>query len=89
MFILYSDKKSEGDFSWGSVSRLNPNSCWATHYYNRVVLAHISRATKDFNEKQQAEKEIEIADRKMKFWERMDGFILDSAKAIVKERYKI
>ena len=87
MFFVYGNETSKGDFNMGSVYKMNPNSAWANHYYNRKVLEHIARATKDYAEKHQAEKEIAIADRKMAFWERLPDFAVDNAKSIVKKRY--
>jgi hypothetical protein len=58
---------------------MNPNSQWATHSYNHFVLEHIAKASKDFNERQQARKEMDVAERKMTFWERHDMF--DEAQA--------
>lgn len=87
MFYIYGNETSQGDFNMGSVYKMNPNSAWANHYYNRKVLEHIARATQDYAEKHQAEKEISIADRKMKFWERFPNFSLEAARSTVKERY--
>ena len=87
MFYIYGNESSSGDFNMGSVYKMNPNSAWANHYYNRKVLEHIARATKDYAEKHQAEKEIAIADRKMTFWERLPDYDLNTARATVKERY--
>ena len=87
MFFVYGNETSKGDFNMGSVYKMNPNSAWANHYYNRKVLEHIARATKDYAEKHQAEKEIAIAERKMAFWERLPDFAVDNAKSIVKKRY--
>ena len=87
MFFVYGNETSKGDFNMGSVYKMNPNSAWANHYYNRIVLKHIARETKDYAEKHQAEKEIAIADRKMAFWERLPDFALDNAKSIVKKWY--
>ena len=88
MFYIYGNETSQGDFKMGSIYKMNPNSTWANHYYNRKVLEHISRATKDYAEKHQAEKEIAIADRKMAFWERIHpDFDLENARSIVKKRY--
>ena len=87
MFFVYGNDKHSGEFRMGSVYKMNPNSCWATHFYNRKVLEHIARATKDYAEKHQAEKEIGMADRKMSFWEKLPDFDLNNARSIVKKRY--
>ena len=89
MFLIYDNKPFEKEFNWSDIYRMDPNRCWATHFYNRHVLAYISRTTTDMNEKFQAEKEIKLADRKMQFWERISDFDLDSARDYVKNRYGV
>lgn len=72
--IFYDDGNAKnGNFNWSSLSRMNPNSVWATHSYNHFVLTHIFR-NGNTSEKMQASKELEIAERKMKFWSRQPGF---------------
>jgi hypothetical protein len=47
---------------------------WAMHTYNRICLQHISATTRDFREKAQAEREIQICDRKRAWWEKHPNF---------------
>jgi hypothetical protein len=75
MAIFYdSGNAKNSDFNPSFLKRLNPNSQWANHSYNHFVLQHIAKTTKDFRERTEARNELEIAERKMKFWERQPGF---------------
>ena len=85
MSIFYNDEKTP--FT-GSISSFNPNSQWANHSYNLFVLSHMSKTSTDRNERCQVEKEIIIADRKIKFWERHPDFDLTSALGYRKKFYK-
>lgn len=69
-------------------SRMNPNSQWANHSYNHFVLKHIYLTSTDPREKMQASKEISIAERKMKFWERQRGFLQSTAFNWRRQIYK-
>jgi hypothetical protein len=89
MSILYDEGKAKGDFNWGRVQKMNPNSQWATHSYNHFVLAHIAKASKDFNERWQARKEMDVAERKMTFWERQDMFDEAQARFYRKKFYRM
>ena len=89
MSILYDEGKAKGDFNWGRVQNMNPNSQWATHSYNYFVLEHIAKASKDFNERWQARKEMDVAERKMTFWERQDMFDEAQARFYRKKFYRM
>lgn len=74
MAIFYDEGNAKNSNFNINISRMNPNTQWANHSYNWIVLEHISKASTDFHEKAQARKEMEIAERKMKFWERQPKF---------------
>lgn len=60
---------------------------WKTHCYNYFVLKFISERTNDAREKCQARKEMEIAERKMKYMEKhpnYDRFICEKYLAQLK-----
>jgi hypothetical protein len=88
MAIFYDDGNARGGFAI-NISRLNPNSQWANHSYNHFVLMHIYRNSPDTREKIQAGKELEIAERKMKFWERQSRFNQAEADMWRKEIYQM
>lgn len=88
MAIFYDlGNAKNSDFNPNLIWKMNPNSQWANHSYNHIALEHIAKASKDFNERQQARKEIEIAERKMKFWERHPDFEKDHALFYRKKYY--
>ena len=79
-FIFYDTIESAKNFSPSINPRnLNPNTQWAHHSYNHFVLSHISRNTPDPKEREQAKKELMIAERKINYWQRSPAFHLDSA----------
>lgn len=59
-------------------SRCDAVKCYMDHYKNLLVLEFMS-ANGDFKERAQANLEIEICKRKMKFWERQANFVNDEA----------
>lgn len=79
MSFFYSDNSAQ--FT-GNVplSRLNKNAQWRKHLDNLMFLEFVSKNTKDFREKMQAEKEIPIARRKMAFWAKFHDFDDEQAK---------
>ncbi len=90
MAIFYDQGNAKNkDFNFGMIQKMNPNSNWANHSYNHFVLTHIAKNSDNFNERAQARKEIEIAERKMKFWERHPDFELDHAQFYRKKYYRM
>jgi len=88
MAIFYDDGNAKGGFHI-DIKRMNPNSQWANHSYNHFVLKHIYMNSPDTREKIQAAKELEIAERKMTFWERQSRFNQDEANWWRKEIYRM
>lgn len=60
---------------------------WGKHYSNMLALDMITKTTKDFDIKRRAFEEIDIARRKMMFWERFPEFNTQSA-AIIAQNIK-
>jgi hypothetical protein len=90
MFIFYPPKEPRSEpMSFEGYERWNANKHWATHFYNKVALTHIAKATRDLNEKQTALAEIGIAEDKQKWWERHPNFSLEGAKIVLKRDYGI
>lgn len=89
MAIFYDlGNAKNSDFNPSLIWKMNPNSQWANHSYNYIALEHIAKASNDFNERQQARKELEIAQRKMKFWERHPDFEESHALFYRKKYYR-
>lgn len=89
-FIFYkSDNAKNGSFDISRLKTMNPNSKWAEHSYNHMILDHIARATKDVKERAQASRELEIAVRKMKYWERHPEFDPSRALFLRKKYYMV
>lgn len=90
MSFIYSDTKEP--FS-GSIdfTRINATKKYLEHYENLLQLEFIANNTANRVERAQCEKEMDIARRKMSYWERMPNFsreemVLGCAKA--KEKWK-
>lgn len=56
-----------------NVWKMNPNKAFMSHYANFLYLDFILN-NGDYQERQQARKELVICERKMKFWERHPDF---------------
>lgn len=90
MNIFYETGNAKNsDFNPFTILKMNPNSAWANHSYNHFVLCHIFHNSSDPREKIQAGKEIEIAERKMTFWERHREFDRESAEYYRKKYYRM
>ena len=53
--------------------------CYLKHFENLLLLQFLANHSPDRNERHQATKEMAIAERKMKFWERHHNFERDRA----------
>lgn len=73
MFLVYSDTKEPftGQLNWND---LDPNAIWKKHLENHFYLNFILHKSHMALEKIQAGKEIDIAERKMKFWSKHPFF---------------
>ena len=68
--IFYRDTGSNTDFDADLVNRLNPNTMYINHLKNLYILKFLELKSDKFDERTQAKKEIEICNRKLKFWGR-------------------
>ncbi len=69
MSIIY-DESSVNTCSFkGSIMDMNPHKPYKTHMENLYYLDFIAKNSKNFTECRQAERELLIAERKIKFWE--------------------
>jgi hypothetical protein len=68
--IFYTDTGSKSDFDPTLVFRLNPNTQYIKHLENLFYLKFLELKSDKFFERAQAKKEIEICNKKLKFWER-------------------
>lgn len=88
MFLIYNEneKRTGGGFN---PNDFDPNACIRKHFENEAYLKFILGASDDFNERQQARKELEICDRKQNYWMKHPMFDPDIAKEDRKEIAKI
>lgn len=91
MFLVYNDDLNPRKGGSFSMPDINPNDMYLKHFENSLYLTFIHTNSQDFHEKHRAAKELEIAARKMKYWERMQTFDLptlvprlEAAKAVWK-----
>ena len=68
--FFYTDTGSNSSFDPDLVNRLNPNTMYIKHMENLYVLKFIELKSDKFFERAQAKKEIEICNKKLKFWGR-------------------
>jgi len=69
MFLVYKDEKGK-KFKGFPYSEQDASKLYLTHFENLLFLEFIFKNSNNFIEKRQAEKEIEIAKRKMDYWKR-------------------
>lgn len=69
--FFYTDTGPKSDFNPTLVKRLNPNTQYIKHLENLFYLKFIELKSDKFFEKAQATKEIEICNKKLKYWGRM------------------
>lgn len=68
--FFYTDTGSKSEYDSGLVNRLNPDTMYIKHLENLFYLRFIERKSDKFQERAQATKEIEICNKKLKFWSR-------------------
>ena len=72
-------------------TKMNPVKQWAKHYDNYLYLKFIHDNTKDWKEKRQANKEIQIAQTKMDYWYKLAAQVslkdLEVAKGEVDKKW--
>ena len=82
-FIIYDDAKKRR--SGPDLSDMNPVVFFAKHAANWFQLKAIKKETPDFQIQQQAQKEMEIANRKMDYWRRHAEFKIEDETRIISE----
>lgn len=68
--FFYTDTGPRSEFDSSVINGLNPNTQYIKHLENLFFLKFIELKSDKFFEKVQAKKEIEICNKKLKFWER-------------------
>lgn len=68
--IFYTDTGPKSDFDPNLINRLNPNTMYIKHLENLFYLKFLELKSDNMVERHQAKKEIEICNKKLKFWER-------------------
>jgi hypothetical protein len=79
MAICYDDSV-KGEFGGIDMSKIDATKCYLNHYGNKLYLSFVAKNGTQ-NEKWQAEKELIICERKLKYWERHRNFIGSAAVA--------
>ena len=69
--IFYTDTGSKSEFNPAFVKSLNPNTQYIKHLENLFYLKFLELKSDKFFERAQAKKEIEICNKKLKYWDRM------------------
>lgn len=81
--FFYSDTGPKSTFDARLMSRLDATECYMTHLNNYFYLKFM-QTNGTFKEKSQATIELDICERKMKFWERNPEFDKSIADAEMK-----
>ena len=76
------------DYGRFSITKLYPTACWKKHLDNYFYLRFILDRSDDRDERWVANKEMQIAEKKMKYWERMPEFDKDQAQAYLEKLKK-
>lgn len=71
--FFYNDSSS-GPFNYARMKCINPTNAWKNHLGNYFYLRFILDKSDNRVEKWQANKEMQIAERKMAFWEKNPDF---------------
>lgn len=71
MALIYSEEPFTGNAAM--FHRINPNNAWKKHYENYLYLQFMQQRG-DRLERLQATKELDIAEKKMKYWENRPNF---------------
>lgn len=77
MALVY-DESVKGDFAGVDLSRANATAAYLKHYDTKLYLSFMAK-NGNRDERWQAEKELQICERKMKYWERHHNFDGDAA----------
>lgn len=87
MHFVYENNPKNDDFNLGRLKKmlLNPNKFYNTHLDNYFFLKFIIAKSDKFTEKQQAEKELAVAIKKMEFWERQVLFDSGMQQSAIKQ----
>jgi len=87
-FFIYSDSNS-GPFNYARMKCIDPTNAWKQHLSNYFYLRFILDKSDDRVEKWQANKEMQIAERKMAFWEKSPDFKKDVAQQYRDQQKKV
>lgn len=85
--LFYPDNQ-KFDYSRFSIVKLHPTACWKKHLDNYFYLRFILDRSDDRDERWVANKELQIAEKKMKYWEKMPEFDKDQAQAYLQKLKK-
>ena len=57
-----------------NLSKMDATRQWLKHFSNSVLLTRIAQSPRDLEHKMQALRELDIAERKMRYWERQSSY---------------
>lgn len=87
MSSIFYDDDRRAPFNPALAARVKPNSAWAKHYENYLILSAMLAAPRSLAEKFQVVKELAICERKLAYWARNPEF--DQAASLAEaERQK-
>lgn len=71
------------------IRRLDATKQYLKHYDNFLMLDFLAKNETDRNERAQAEKELAICRRKLRFWQRQDNFNAERAREAALEKKRM
>ena len=89
MAYFFYNEGNAGPFNYGRMKCIDPTNAWKQHLSNYFYLRFILNKSDDRVEKWQANKEMQIAERKMAFWEKNPDFKKDVAQRYRDEQKKV
>ena len=83
MSLVYDESVRTGFRGFKNFHDMNPHKPYNTHLENWFYLKFIQTTSDRFQEKQQALKELDIAERKMTFWRRHPNFDVEVERKLI------
>lgn len=89
MPLIYGTEQLSGKFPI-NIHNLDPIKQWSKHYENYKYLEFIHNNTNDWQEKRQANFEMQIATKKMDFWyNKATSLAISESKKIIDRKWSI
>lgn len=84
-FVYNTEPQSSSSGGGFDPSKFDPVKCFMTHFDNLLYLEFIQKNSDKFYERKQAEDEMQIARKKMTYWERQKDFDRKRAEEEIKK----